>query len=212
MLLFAPDDVYSNLQFGRSNLIKLNGKPCLVPQMKMAMGRPCFLRTNSSTKRVHMQSISIQATMLTLLQLLVAWRQIEWATGRLELYILCLWVFQIQRTPLVARTGGAAFMNNTNNAQQVSTDWTQTSHRPAPTHSRNLSHRPPFINYMNPTGDRSNKSGTTSDRSTSANEVEHLLTNQQQSRTSIPNGGGWRTSAALQATCPPSQRNSKYHP
>ncbi|KAF8803810.1 hypothetical protein BYT27DRAFT_6720228 [Phlegmacium glaucopus] len=109
----------------------------------------------------------------------------------------------IQRTPLVARTGGANFMNNTSNPQQVSTDWAQLNHRPAPTHSRNLSHRPPFVKYTNPTGDRSNRSGTTSDRSTSANEVEHLLMSQQP-RTSIPTGGGWRTSTVLQA---PIQRN-----
>jgi hypothetical protein len=108
----------------------------------------------------------------------------------------------------MARTGGAAFMNNNmNNLQQIN------MHRSAPTHSRNLSHRPPFVNYTNPTGDRSNKSGTASDRSTSANEVEHLLMNQQHlSRTSISNGGGWRTSTALQAVCAPVQRNSKYYP
>jgi hypothetical protein len=99
-------------------------------------------------------------------------------------------------------------MSNTNHPQQGNTEWTQSSLRPAPTHSRDLSHRPPFVIYTNSTADRSNKSGTTS-RSTSANEVERLLKNQQQlSRTSVPNGGGWRT-AAVQA---PIQRNSKYHP
>jgi len=110
----------------------------------------------------------------------------------------------IQRTPLVARTTGATFMSNTNHPQQGNTEWTQSSLRPAPTHSRDFSHRPPFVNYTNSTADRSNKSGTTS-RSTSANEVERLLKNQQQlSRTSVPNGGGWRTTA-VQA--PPIQRN-----
>ena len=100
-------------------------------------------------------------------------------------------------------------MNNMNHPQQQSnTDWMQSSHKAAPTHSRNLSHRPPFVNYTNPTGERSCRSGTTS-RSTSANEVEHILKNQQLSRPSVPNGGGWRTTA-LQA--PPIQRNSKYHP
>jgi len=99
-------------------------------------------------------------------------------------------------------------MNNMNNPQQANADWTQSNHRPAPTHAGNLSHRPPFVTYANATGGRSNRSGTTSDRSTSANEVEHLLTNQQHlSRTSIPNGGGWRTSNAAQAACPPVQRN-----
>jgi len=117
--------------------------------------------------------------------------------------MLCSCALQIQRTPLVVRTGGATFMNNMNHPQQSSTDWTQSSHRP-PTHSKSLSHRPSFVNYTNPTGERS---GTTS-RSASANELEHKLKNQQLSRPSIPNGSGWRTTA-LQA--PPIQRNSKYH-
>ena len=117
--------------------------------------------------------------------------------------ILCSWVLQIQRTPLVARTGRATFMNNMNHPQQNSTDWTHSSHRP--THSKSLSHGPSFVNYTNPTGEQSCRSGTTS-RSTSANEVEHMLKNQQLSRPSVPNGGGWRTTA-LQA--PPIQRNSK---
>ena len=99
-------------------------------------------------------------------------------------------------------------MNNMNHPQQSNTDWTQSSHKPAPTHSRNLSHRPSFINYTNPTAERSCRSGSTS-RSTSANEVENMLKNQQLSRPSVPNGGGWRTTA-LQA--PPIPRNSKYHP
>ena len=120
--------------------------------------------------------------------------------------MLCSWVLQIQRTPLV-RTGGTTFMNNMNHPQQSNTDWAQSSHRP-PTHSKSLS-RPSFVNYTNPTGERSCRSGTTS-RSTSANEVEHMLKNQQLSRPSVPNGGGWRTTA-LQAP-PPIQRNSKYHP
>jgi len=91
-----------------------------------------------------------------------------------------------------------------NHPQQSNTDWTQSSHKPAPTHSKSLSHRPSlaFVNYVNPTGERSSRSGTTS-RSTSANEVEHMLKNQQLSRPSVPNGGGWRTTA-LQA---PIQRN-----
>ena len=122
--------------------------------------------------------------------------------------MLCLWVLQIQRTPLVVRTGGATFMNNMNRPQQSNTDWTQSSHRPASTHSKSLSHRPSFVNYTNPTGERSCRSGTTS-RSNSENEVEHMLKNQQLSRPSVPNCGGWRTTA-LQA--PPIQRNSKYHP
>lgn len=124
----------------------------------------------------------------------------------------CSRVLQIQRTPLVVRTGGATFMNNMNHPQQSNTDWTQSSHRPAPTgtHSKSSSHRPSYVNYTNPTGERSSRSGTTS-RSTSANEVEHMLMNQQQlSRPSVPSGGGWRTTA-LQAP-PPIQRNSKYHP
>ena len=119
--------------------------------------------------------------------------------------MLCSWVPQIQRTPLVVRTGGATFMNNTNHPQQSNTDWTQSSHRPAPSQSKSLSHRPSYVNYTNPTGERSCRSGTTS-RSTSANEVEHMLKNQQLSRPSVPNGGGWRTTA-LQA---PNRRNSKY--
>jgi hypothetical protein len=124
--------------------------------------------------------------------------------------MLCSWVLQIQRTPLVVRTGGATFMNNMNNPQQSNTDWTQASHRPAPTHSKSLSHRPSYVNYTNPnpTGERSCRSGTTS-RSTSANEVEHMLKNQQPSRPLVPNGGGWRTTA-LQA--PPIQRNSEFNP
>lgn len=121
--------------------------------------------------------------------------------------MLCSWIIlQIQRTPLVVRTGGATFMNNMNHPQQSNTDWTPSSHKPAAAHSKSLSHRPSFVNYMNPTGERSSRSGTSS-RSTSANEVEHMLKNQL-SRPSVPNGGGWRTTA-LQA--PPIQRNSKYH-
>jgi hypothetical protein len=61
------------LTFGRFSLTKSNGKPCLAPQMKTAMS---FLRTNFSTKRVRMQSISVR-TMLTLQQLLVVWKQME---------------------------------------------------------------------------------------------------------------------------------------
>ena len=100
-------------------------------------------------------------------------------------------------------------MNNMNHPQQSNTDWTQSSHRPAPTHSKSLSHHRPseFVNHTNPTGERSSRSGTTS-RSTSANEVEHMLKNQQLSRPSVPNGGGWRTTALLAP--PPIQRNSKY--
>ncbi|KAF8803809.1 hypothetical protein BYT27DRAFT_6720183 [Phlegmacium glaucopus] len=51
---------FSNLQFGRFSLTKLNGKLYLAPQMKIAMGRPSFLLTNFSTKRVQMQSITVQ--------------------------------------------------------------------------------------------------------------------------------------------------------
>jgi hypothetical protein len=97
-------------------------------------------------------------------------------------------------------------MNNVIHPQQSNADWTQSSHRTAPTHSKSLSHRPSFVNYTNSTGERSSRSGTTS-RSTSANEVEHMLKNQQLSRPSVPNGVGWRTTA-VQA--PPIQRNSKY--
>lgn len=117
--------------------------------------------------------------------------------------MLCSYIIQIQRTPLVVRTGGVNFMNN---PQQASADWTQLNHRLAPTHS----HRPPFVPHTNRTGDRSSKSGASSDRSTSANEVEHMLMNQQHlTRTSVPNGTSWRTSATV---CPPVQRNSKYQP
>jgi hypothetical protein len=98
-------------------------------------------------------------------------------------------------------------MNNMNHPQQGNTEWTQSNHRSAPTHSGSLSHRPAFVNYTSSAADRSNRSGTTS-RSTSANEVEHLLKNQQQLSRSVPNGGGWRTTA-VQA--PPIQRNSKCH-
>lgn len=90
---------------------------------------------------------------------------------------------QIQRTPLVPRTQGRSFIPN---QPQATGEWVQP--RPQiPDHSRIVSHRQPFAN-----GERSYVTGNTSDRSSSANEVEQMLNMQQHSRASISTSGGWQ--------------------
>ncbi|KAF8901658.1 hypothetical protein CPB84DRAFT_1846658 [Gymnopilus junonius] len=95
----------------------------------------------------------------------------------------------IQRTPLVPRTQGRAFIPN----QQTANEWMQPVGRSVPDNSRNITYRQPIGNFA---GDRSFMSSNVSDRSASANEVEQLLMNQPLPRTS--NGGGWQLSSAPQ--------------
>ncbi|PPR03883.1 hypothetical protein CVT26_000881 [Gymnopilus dilepis] len=97
----------------------------------------------------------------------------------------------IQRTPLVPRTQGRAFIPNPTTAN----DWTHSVARPMPDNSRNTSHRQSLGNFA---GDRSFMSSNISDRSASANEVEQLLMNQPVPRTS--NGSGWQATNAPQSS------------
>ncbi|KIM45872.1 hypothetical protein M413DRAFT_295989 [Hebeloma cylindrosporum] len=93
----------------------------------------------------------------------------------------------VQRTPLVARTNGGGFVPA---SVQQQTDWSH--HRMAqgqPTNhqSRNVHHRQPFGLSVASAGDRSYTSANLSDRSGSANEVEHMLL-QQPGRIATSNG------------------------
>ncbi|KAF8165040.1 hypothetical protein B0H34DRAFT_220653 [Crassisporium funariophilum] len=104
----------------------------------------------------------------------------------------------IQRTPLVTRTNGGAFMTN---QQQITNDWVHSNQRPTQSHSRNISHRQQFGGNFQVAnaGDRS-RSAHASDRSGSANEVDNLLMNPHSARTSVPTGSGWHMANPPQST------------
>jgi hypothetical protein len=75
-------------------------------------------------------------------------------------------------------------------AQATSGMWVQQQHLPAQSHTRNNSHRHPFASH----GDRSYRSGNTTDHSdsASANEVENMLVSHQSNRVPISHSG-WTT-------------------
>ncbi|TFK43223.1 hypothetical protein BDQ12DRAFT_718460 [Crucibulum laeve] len=88
----------------------------------------------------------------------------------------------IQRTPIVSRTGGpfAPLVHQ-------NTGWNQHPQ----THTRNTSHRHAFA----APADHSYRSTNASDRSESANEVEHMLTSLNPVRNRSANHGGWVSTA-----------------
>ncbi|KAF8897248.1 hypothetical protein BD779DRAFT_1667251 [Infundibulicybe gibba] len=102
----------------------------------------------------------------------------------------------IQRTPLINRTTGNSFVpqHNSGWAQQLA---------PMQAHARNHSHRQAFGGHE---ADRSYRSGNTSDRSESANEVEELLLhrNHQPAQAVRTHSTGW--SGAPPSNARPSQR------
>jgi len=109
--------------------------------------------------------------------------------------------FQVQRTPLVARTNGGGFVP-ASVQQQTTKDWAH-HHRtaqaqPPINHSRNVSHRQPFGLFAG-AGDRSYTSANLSDRSGSANEVENMLVQQPK----IATNNGWQ----VPNNNPPSNRS-----